>query len=113
MNQPRYGIRSTNGYPDFFTDWTVRMPGSELKRRTRGTTFDTITRQRFTLIQSALPHVKLAKAFENTADALMAGAFGTLHAIYALTTLPDTPLPNLISGAVHLTGESHESHYPG
>ncbi|MDD9859743.1 MAG: hypothetical protein OXU40_04780 [Nitrospira sp.] len=113
MNQPGYSIRSTNGYPDFFTDWTVRMPGSELKRRTHGTTFDTITRQRFKLIQSALPHVKLAKAFENTADALMAGAIGTRRAIHALTTLPDTPLPNLISCAVHLTGESHESHYPG
>lgn len=89
------------------------MSVSELKRRTRGTTLDIIIRQRFKLIQSALPHVKLAKAFENTADALTAGSLGTLRAIYALTTLPDTPLPNLIAGAVHLTGESHESHYPG
>lgn len=113
MNQPGYSIRGTNGYPDLFTDWTERMPVSELKRRTHGTTFDTIPRQRFTLIQSALPHVKLAKAFENTADALMAGSLGTMRAIYALTTLPDTPLPNLISGAFHPTGESHESHYPG
>jgi len=78
------------------------MAGSELKRRTHGTIFDTNTRQSFKLIKSALPYVKLAKAFENTADALMARAVGNLHAIYALTTLRDTLLPNFISGEVRL-----------
>lgn len=78
------------------------MAVSELKRRTHGTTFDTITRQRFKLIKSALPHVKSAKVFENTADALMARDLGNRRAIYALTTLRGTPLPNLISGEVRL-----------
>jgi len=115
MNQPRYGIRSANGYPDFFTDWTVRMPGSELKRRTHGTTFDTITRQRFKLIRSALPHVTLAKAFENTADALMARALGTLDDNIeqmngTLAALQDTLLPVLLSGKIrratnHMVGK--------
>ena len=57
MNQTCYGIRGAHGYPDFFTYWNVRAVVDELQTRTHGTIFDTITRQTFALVETALGRV--------------------------------------------------------
>ena len=57
MNQTCYGIRGAGGYKEFFTYWLVRNTVDELRNRTHGTVFDTITRQTFAFVELPLPPV--------------------------------------------------------
>ena len=50
MNQTCYGIRGDKGFPDYFTYLNVKMTLDQLRKKTHGTVFDTITRQTFGLI---------------------------------------------------------------
>ncbi len=107
MNQTCYGIRGACGYPAFFTYWKVRMTVDELRRRTHGTIFDTITRQTFKLVDSAIPPVELAGEFEKTIQPVMSGILRNLHESRTLTALRDTLLPKLMSGEVYV-GETNK-----
>ena len=98
MNQTCYGIRGADGYPDFFTYWTVRTAVDELQRRTHGTIFDTITRQTFKLVETTLVPVELAQAFETLAKPLMARILENLNESGTISALRDALLPALISG---------------
>ena len=85
MNQTCYGIRGANGYPDLFTYWSVRTAVDELRGRTHGTIFDTITRQTFTLVERPLAPVELAQEFEARIQPTMARILvprGKTEAVY-------------------------------
>ncbi len=104
MNQTCYGIRGAGGYGDFFTYWLVRGTVEELRTRTHGTIFDTITRQTFALVNSALPPVSVADAFESVVLPIMERILSNLHQSGAIAALRDTLLPKLISGELRVTG---------
>ena len=105
MNQTCYGIRGTGGYTDFFTYWSVRAAIDELQRRTHGTIFDTITRQTFKLIETALVPVDLAKEFESMVKPLMTCILKNLNETHTLKTLRDVLLPMLVSGELRVDME--------
>ncbi len=102
MNQSCYGIRGVGGYCDFFTYWLVRMMVEELRNRTHGTIFDTITRQTFALVDLALPPVSVAEAFELWAMPIMKRALSNLHQIETTGAIRDLLLPKLMSGEIRL-----------
>ena len=104
MNQTCYGIRGAGGYGDFFTYWLVRGTVEELRSRTHGTIFDTITRQTFALVNSALPPVSVADAFESMVQPIMERILSNLHQCGAIAALRDTLLPKLVSGQLRVDG---------
>ncbi len=104
MNQTCYGIRGARGYGDFFTYWLSRTAVDELRSRTHGTIFDTITRQTFTLVDLPLPPVSLADAFESAAMPLMQRILSNLRESSAVAALRDALLPKLVSGQLRVTG---------
>ena len=109
MNQTCYGIRGANGYPDYFTYYTVRMNISELQRRTHGTIFDTITRQTFKFVQTIQPPVYLAKTFESMVNSVMARILRNLQESRTLAAMRDTLLPKLISGEFCSRGATNKT----
>ena len=104
MNQTCYGIRGAGGYGDFFTYWLVRGTVEELRSRTHGTIFDTITRQTFALVNSALPPVSIADAFESVVQPIMERILSNLHQSGTIAVLRDTLLPKLVSGELRVAG---------
>ena len=102
MNQTCYGIRGAGGYSDFFVYWLVRNAVEDLRSRTHGTVFDTITRQTFTFIDWQLPPRDVAGAFEAAVKATMERVLSNLHESRILAALRDTLLPKLISGEIRV-----------
>ena len=107
MNQTCYGIRGADAYQsqDYFVYWLVRGTVEELRSRTHGTVFDTITRQTFASVNLPLPAVSVAKEFECAVSPIMGRILGNLHQVGVLTALRDTLLPELISGKLQLYGQ--------
>ena len=102
MNQTCYGIRGAGGYRDFFVYWLVKRMVEELRTRTHGTIFDTITRQTFALVGLALPPTSVANAFEHDITPIMDRLLTNLHQTGAVAALRDTLLPMLVSGELRL-----------
>ena len=100
MNQTCYGIRGADGYPDFFTYWSIRVVVDELQRRTHGTIFDTITRQTFKVVERTLVPVDLAQAFETMITPIMVRLLRNLNESRTLAVLRDSLLPRLVSGVL-------------
>ena len=114
MNQTCYGIRGADGYPDFFTYWSVRTAVDELQQRTHGTIFDTITRQTFKLVETILPPVDHANVFESMVKPAMGRILKNIQESGPVAGQRDALLPKLLSGQAilqnHSKGNSRE--YP-
>ena len=100
MNQTCYGIRGSGGYQDFFTYWLVRKSVEELRSRTHGTIFDTITRQTFAFVSLPMPPVSVAEAFECAVTPIMERILSNLHQASAFAALRDALLPRMVSGGL-------------
>ena len=107
MNQTCYGIRGAVAYQghDYFIYWLIRSTVEELRSRTHGTVFDTITRQTFASVNLPLPPVSVVKEFEFAVLPIMGRILRNLYEVGALTALRDTLLPELISGKLRLLGQ--------
>ena len=105
MNQTCYGIRGAHGYPDFFTYWNVRTAVDELRTRTHGTIFDTITRQTFTLVEITVPPIGSARAFEGMVRSLMGRILANLKESRALAAERNALLPGLVGGNIEVQPE--------
>ena len=102
MNQTCYGIRGAQGYPNFFTYWTIRKAVDELQNRTHGTIFDTITRQTFKIVDMVLPPVNVAEAFERNVNPIMEHILNDLHESRTLEAQRDALLSKLVSGELQV-----------
>ena len=102
MNQTCYGIRGAHGYPDLFTYWNVRTAVDELRQRAHGTIFDTITRQTFKLVETAVPPPEQAQTFESAVKGIMGRILNNLQESRALAAKRDASLPKLVSGEVRV-----------
>ena len=107
MNQTCYGVRGADAYQsqDYFVYWLVRGTVEELRSRTHGTVFDTITRKTFAFVNLPLPPISVAKEFEFAVSPIMGRILRNLHQVGVLTALRDTLLPELISGKLQLLGQ--------
>ena len=102
MNQTCYGIRGTGDYPDYFIYWLVRKTVEELRSRTHGTIFDTITRQTFNLVDFVRPPMSIPATFESIVTPIMERLLNDLYEIRALSSLRDMLLPKLVSGELRV-----------
>lgn len=100
MNQSCYGVRGIKGYGDFFTYFALRQATAELRQRTHGTVFDTITRQTFETLDCVFPPGRLTQAFDRTVAPLLAQIRANVHQSRNLATLRDILLPKLLSGEI-------------
>lgn len=98
MNQTCYGVRGVEGYPDFFTYWNVRSTVNELKTKTHGTIFDTITRETFKIAKAVLAPTDVAQAFESVIAPVMDRVLGNLKQTRSIAAQRDVLLPKLVSG---------------
>ena len=101
MNQTCYGIRGASGYPGCFVYW-LRRTVQELRSRTHGTIFDTITRQTFTLVDWVRPPMEIRTAFESIVAPIMERILSNLHQNSSIAALRDTLLPKLVSGKLRV-----------
>ena len=84
-----------SGYPDYFAYWTVRNTVNDLRARTHGTIFDTVTREIFNIAETVLAPESVASAFNAVISPLMNRI---------LAELRDSLLPELVSGKVTVGG---------
>lgn len=102
MNQSCYGVRGTNGNAAYFTYFALQRATAELKQRTHGTVFDTITRQTFETLDCIFPPPQLTQAFDKVIAPLLTQIRNNLHQSLTLATLRDTLLPKLLSGELSI-----------
>jgi len=98
MNQSCYAIEGKFG--DYFNYYVVKEAIAELKQKTHGAVFDTITQDTFKSISQILPREKVIKEFEAKVDSLMKRIEGNLRTSRELSEIRDSLLPRLISGKI-------------
>lgn len=105
MNQSCYGINGIDGVADNFVYFMVRHLVSQLRQRSHGSVFSTITRDTFNSLKFIFPNVSLNDAFKDQT----ANWFERIHInnrqLFILQDLRDTLLPKLISGELRLNDD--------
>jgi type I restriction enzyme S subunit len=96
MNQSCYAIEGK--YGDYFTFYVVKEAITELKQKTHGAVFDTITQDTFKSISQILPKEKVITEFEIKVDPVMRRIESNLRMSKELSEIRDSLLPRLISG---------------
>jgi hypothetical protein len=71
---------------------------TQLKQRTRGSVFDTITTETFKLLDCIFPTSEITAAFDKLVEPLLAQIRANLHQSRTLAGLRDSLLPKLLSG---------------
>ena len=104
MNQSCYGLFPEDRSSINFTYFSTLAAVDELKRRTHGAVFDTITRDTLQSINSVFPGGTIINAFEIRADELSQAILANLEESTYLTQLRDALLPRLLSGEVDVSG---------
>ena len=102
MNQTCYGLRGAPGYPDYFTYWNISNTVNDLRARTHGTIFDTITQETLKTAHAVLIPPSVARAFESVVGPLMNRILKNLNESHTLAVQRDALLPRLVSGALEV-----------
>jgi type I restriction enzyme S subunit len=102
MNQSCYAIAGKPPYGPYFTYFGLKGAIQDLQANTHGSVFDTITRATFNAVGSVRPNDKVAQAFDDTVNPLMAGILSNLRENQALAQTRDLLLPKLLSGEVRV-----------
>ncbi len=102
INQSCYGVQGAKGVGDYFVYFSVLHALGELRQRTHGSVFDTITRRTFETFNRSLPPQELMDAFETVVapymDAIRIHRFEDELLAAARRNL----LPRVISGQLRL-----------
>ena len=101
MNQSCYALQGNAG-DSYFTYFTTYGLVADLKQRSHGSVFDTITRETFASVSMTYPDKRLIDLFELTVGPGMERIQQNLIQAQTLATLRDTLLPRLISGQLRL-----------
>lgn len=103
MNQSCYGLFPSDGESVNFVYFSTLAAVDDLKRRTHGAVFDTITRDTLQSIKSVQPTPDVLRAFENQCGQLTAKVLNNVHETICLARLRDSLLPRLLSGELDVT----------
>lgn len=98
MNQSCYGVQGTEGVGDFFVYFMLRDAVDELRQRTHGSVFDTITRKTFDTLHRVRPEKQIIAAFEDVVTPFLHLMRSNLLENRMLSQVRDALLPKLISG---------------
>jgi len=110
LNQSCYGIQGADGAGDYFTYFTLYHAVEELKRRTHGCVFDTITRQTFDSLLRIRPQQEALDAFEGAVAPYMELIRHNLFENRTLALIRNALLPRLISGKLMANGPEEADH---
>jgi type I restriction enzyme S subunit len=102
LNQSCYGIQGADGVGDYFTYFTLHYAVEDLRHRTHGSVFDTITRQTFDSLVRVRPSQDVLDAFEGVVAPFMELIRHNLFENRTLRLMRDVLLPNLTSGKVRV-----------
>ena len=102
MNQSCYGIQGINGYTNYFIYFLLRIVVFDLKRKTHGTVFETITRDTFDTIDIIIPPEKIAQKFDDYVKVFSEKILNNLFESRNLEQIRDLLLPKLISGNIRI-----------
>lgn len=100
MNQSCYALAPIDDTP-YFTYYLVSSSIAELKQKTHGSVFDTITKETLSSIQVIKPSIDVKK-FESKVEPIMLRIKENLLEIKTLASLRDTLLPKLLSGEIEV-----------
>ncbi|RRV42614.1 restriction endonuclease subunit S [Pseudomonas sp. o96-267] len=101
MNQSCYGLQGKAG-DAYFTYFSTYRLVENLKQRSHGSVFDTITTETMKGVQVIYPDANVIEAFEALLRPFMCRIKENLQQAQTLTQLRDTLLPRLISGQLRL-----------
>jgi len=102
MNQSCYGIRGKEGFADYYVYYTILVRVAELQQREHGSIFNTITRDTFKSILTAVSDPELVEHYDQLVINLMEKIAGSCRQSRILATLRDTLLPKLLSGELRV-----------
>ncbi len=98
MNQSCYALESL--YGDYFCYFSTKKAVDELKQKSHGAVFDTITQNTFKSILEVLPNKTLIEESEKKVSSLMGKIEVNLRQNKSLEEIRDSLLPRLISGKI-------------
>ncbi len=102
MNQSCYALRGSQGFGDYYTYFATKDMIADLKQRTHGSVFDTITRDTFKTVHVISPPRELVSAFEDAVRPSMRQILLNLRQCQALASTRDLLLPKLLSGKLRV-----------
>jgi len=102
MNQSCYGVRGRIQGTDAFTYYLLKNAVGDLRARTHGTVFETITRQTFSAIPVSLAPIEVRQRFDTVVEPMLKRVKANLLESKTLAELRDTLLPKLLSGEVRV-----------
>jgi type I restriction enzyme S subunit len=102
MNQSCYAIVGRPPFGPYFTYFGLKGAIQDLQANTHGSVFDTITRATFSAVGGIRPNDKVAQAFDDTVNPLMAGILSNLRENKTFTQTRDLLLPKLLSGEIRV-----------
>ncbi|WP_180970282.1 restriction endonuclease subunit S [Deinococcus planocerae] len=103
MNQSCYGLFPRDGSSINFTYFSTLAAVEELKRRTHGAVFDTITRDTLKSVFAVVPPISVMAAFEERSSGWTQLILNHCHESARLAHLRDALLPRLLSGEMDVT----------
>lgn len=101
MNQSCYATKGKFG--DYFNYYIVKTAITELKQKTHGAVFDTITQDTFKSVWQILPNKETISAFEANIGSIMRRIEQNLRENKNLAEMRDSLLPHLISSKLKLS----------
>ncbi|NLF01861.1 MAG: restriction endonuclease subunit S, partial [Anaerolineales bacterium] len=98
FNQSCYGIRPNGGRGEYYTYYRMQTSLAQLRSRTHGSVFSTITRATFEAVPAVNPPDLVTRAFDSTVQPYLVRV--RLYQLEAdvLSKLRDLLLPRLVSG---------------
>jgi len=98
INQSCYGIVGKEGLSDSFIYYLTLLNIAELRRKSHGSVFSTITRDTFKSINNCFGGVKLSLDFENAVRPMLNKILANSKQCVAIESTRDMLLPKLLSG---------------
>lgn len=106
INQTNYGLKGKAGYGDYFVFFTVARLVNQMRQRSYGTVFDTITTQTFSDMEISLPPLALVESFESIIAGIMNRSLGNHLEAGTLAATRDGLLPKLMSEKIRVLSEA-------
>jgi len=103
MNQSCYALRGRNGISQFFVFLSIRNCVNQLRKRAHGAVFDTIIRDTFHTLQTAVPPRTLIDEFHASITPVFDQVLNLLRTSNALRRTRDLLLPRLVSGKIDVS----------
>lgn len=102
MNQSCYGVVGANGFPSFYTYYSVKNMVTQLQANAHGSVFDTITTDTFSSVKVVKPIIEISNQFDKTVENMMNKISNNLLENQTLVEIRDTLLPKLMSGEIRV-----------